>query len=106
MFLECQTYFKLLKKCSLVKLFIGPILQIGFDSCPQTAGHNMRARFDINSWVESLTEELIQDLLMDALEIRMKNRDKGLLKEDNKQIDVSKVLNVQFFYITFPKQTA
>eukprot|EP00063_Salmo_salar_P041641 XP_014016476.1 PREDICTED: uncharacterized protein LOC106580198 isoform X1 [Salmo salar] len=66
---------------------VSSLFQIGFDSCPQTAGHNMRARFDINSWVESLTEELIQDLLMDALEIRMKNRDKGLLKEDNKQID-------------------
>lgn len=51
----------------------------------------MSSSFDINSWVESLTEELIQDLIMDALEIRMRNREKGLLKEDNKQIDVSNV---------------
>lgn len=63
----------------------------------------MSSSFDINSWVESLTEELIQDLIMDALEIRMRNREKGLLKEDNKQIDVSKVLHFKFFF-TSPSQ--
>ncbi|XP_041760095.2 uncharacterized protein LOC121587249 [Coregonus clupeaformis] len=69
---------------------VSSLFQIGFDSCPQTAGHTMSTSFDINSWVERLTEELIQDLIMDALKIRKRNREKGLLKEDNKQIDTIK----------------
>ncbi|XP_055742046.1 uncharacterized protein LOC129825935 isoform X3 [Salvelinus fontinalis] len=74
---------------SSIPMPVSSLFQIGFDSCPQTAGHNMSSSFDINSWVESLTEELIQDLMMDALELRMRNREKGLLKEDNIQIDAS-----------------
>ncbi|XP_010866981.2 centrosome-associated protein 350 [Esox lucius] len=50
----------------------------------------MSSGFDINSWVERLTEELIKDFIMDALDIWMRKGEEGILKEGNQHSDTVK----------------
>ncbi|KAL0978977.1 hypothetical protein UPYG_G00178770 [Umbra pygmaea] len=67
-----------------------PLFQIDCDSCQQTAPHTMSTISNLNSWVERLTEELIQDFIMDALEIWMRTKEKDILNENNRHSDTTK----------------